>query len=188
MTEEAFLEFLKKRQGLLDAVCVSGGEPTLYPQLPALLRSIKDLGFLVKLDTNGSDPVMLQSLVAEGLVDYVAMDIKNAPARYGETVGLGKVPLEAMEESIRFLMEGSVDYEFRTTVVQQLHDAASIQQMGQWLAALIPGKKPAKLFLQKFVDRDTVIFGGLSAPDQAQMEAFVSLLAPFVEKISIRGD
>ena len=187
MTEEEFLSFLKKRQGLLDAVCVSGGEPTLYKDLPRLLKAIKDLGYLVKLDTNGSDPEVLKALVTDGLIDYVAMDIKNSPARYGETVGLSRVDMEAIEESIRFLLSDAVAYEFRTTVVAQLHDDASILEMGTWLSSLLPGKKPAQLFLQKFVDRDTVIFSGLSAPDEEQMKGFVSLLAPFVEKVAIRG-
>ena len=187
MTEEEFLSFLKKRQGLLDAVCVSGGEPTLYKDLPRLLKAIKDLGYLVKLDTNGSDPGVLKALVKDGLIDYVAMDIKNSPAHYGETVGLSKVDMEAIEESIRFLLSDAVAYEFRTTVVAQLHDDASILEMGTWLSSLLPGKKPAQLFLQKFVDRDTVIFSGLSAPDEEQMKRFVSLLAPFVEKVAIRG-
>ena len=187
MTEEEFLSFLKKRQGLLDAVCVSGGEPTLYKDLPRLLKAIKDLGYLVKLDTNGSDPGVLKALVKDGLIDYVAMDIKNSPARYGETVGLSKVDMEAIDESIRFLLSDAVAYEFRTTVVAQLHDDASILEMGTWLSSLLPGKKPAQLFLQKFVDRDTVIFSGLSAPDEEQMKGFVSLLAPFVEKVAIRG-
>lgn len=187
MTEEEFLSFLKKRQGLLDAVCVSGGEPTLYKDLPRLLKAIKDLGYLVKLDTNGSDPEVLKALVKDGLIDYVAMDIKNSPAHYGETVGLSRVDMEAIDESIRFLLSDAVAYEFRTTVVAQLHDDASILEMGAWLSSLLPGKKPAQLFLQKFVDRDTVIFSGLSAPDEEQMKGFVSLLAPFVEKVAIRG-
>ena len=188
MTEAEFLTFLRKRRGLLDAVCVSGGEPTLYKELPAFLKAIKDLGYLVKLDTNGSDPQMLKALVADGLVDLVAMDIKNSPARYGETVGLSKIDLAPLEESIRFLMTANADYEFRTTVAAQLHDEASIEEMGAWLSAIVPGKKPEKLFLQRFVDRDTVIFSGLCAPSEEQMQRFVSLLAPFVEKIAIRGE
>lgn len=188
MTEEEFLAFLRKRQGLLDGVCVSGGEPTLYKDLPRLLKDIKDLGFLVKLDTNGSDPAMLKALVAEGLVDYVAMDIKNSPARYGETVGLAKVNMAPMEESIRFLLSGAVAYEFRTTVVAQLHDDASIEEMGQWLSSLVPGKMPRTLWLQKFTDRETVLFAGLSAPSPEQMKRFVTLLAPFVKKTAIRGE
>lgn len=184
---EELLSFLRKRQGLLDGVCITGGEPTLQPDLEDFVRQIKALGYPVKLDTNGGRPDVLKRLVGEGLIDYVAMDIKNSPARYGETVGLSKVDMEAIDESIRFLLSDAVAYEFRTTVVAQLHDDASILEMGTWLSSLLPGKKPAQLFLQKFVDRDTVIFSGLSAPDEEQMKGFVSLLAPFVEKVAIRG-
>ena len=109
MTVEEFLGFLKKRVGLLDGVCVSGGEPTLSPGLRELLAAIRELGFAVKLETNGSRPKVLKELVAGGLVDYVAMDIKNAPGRYGETCGVSKVDLAAIEESAVFLMSGAVD-------------------------------------------------------------------------------
>ena len=118
MTVEEFLSFLKKRVGLLDGVCVSGGEPTLSPGLRDLLTAIKELGFAVKLDTNGSRPKVLKELVAAGLVDYVAMDIKNAPSRYAVTCGVSKVDLAAVEESAVFLMSGAVESEFRTTVVK----------------------------------------------------------------------
>lgn len=187
MTMEEFLAFLKKRKGLLDAVCVSGGEPTLQRDLEELLRCIRELGFLVKLDTNGSRPEVLKKLAAEKLVDYVAMDIKNSREKYGETCGLNKMDLSAIEESIRFLLSGAVDFEFRTTVVAELHDEASILEMGQWLAEISPECKPKKLFLQPFVDRDTVIFSGLHAPDSGEMEAYRKLLEPFAETVSIRG-
>ena len=101
MSTVEFLAFLKKRQGLLDGVCVSGGEPTLCPELEELLGQIKGLGFLIKLDTNGSRPAVLKKLVEAGLVDYVAMDVKNSPRRYAETVGLEKAELSAVEESLR---------------------------------------------------------------------------------------
>ena len=187
MTREEFLGFLEKRVGLLDAVCVSGGEPTLYKDLPVFLQQIKALGFLVKLDTNGSRPAVLQNVVEQGLVDYVAMDIKNSPAAYPETVGLKKPELEAVEESIRYLIGGRVDYEFRTTLVKQLHTEQSIEEMGKWLAGLVPGNKPQKLFLQSFVDRDTVCFAGLEAPTEQQMETFVKILTPYVGQVTLRG-
>lgn len=187
MTAVEFLAFLKKRVGLLDGVCVSGGEPTLSPELPELLAAIKALGYAVKLDTNGSRPQVLKALVGSGLVDYVAMDIKNSPGRYPETVGVSRVDLAAVEESAAFLMSGAVDSEFRTTVVKPFHDEASILEMGQWLYELA-GKKPVKkLFLQPFVDRDTVVFSGLSAPESPQMAAFIELLKPFVLDVSVRG-
>ena len=187
MTDEAFFAFLGKRQGLLDGVCVSGGEPTLYKELPAFLKTIKDLGFLVKLDTNGSRPKVLQSVVEQGLVDYVAMDIKNSPAAYGETVGLKKPDMAAVEESIRFLLNGNVDFEFRTTLVKQLHTEQSVEDMGKWLASLAPGKKPPKLFLQSFVDRDTVSFAGLEAPAEEQLQRFAEILTPYVGQVTVRG-
>ena len=187
MTEAEFLSFLKKRTGLLDGVCISGGEPTLSPGLKELMRQIKTLGYAVKLDTNGSRPQVLKELVAEGLVDYVAMDIKNGPTRYAQTCGLSKMDLDAVEESARFLVSGAVESEFRTTVVDPLHDSASIAEMGRWLHN-IAGEKPVKkLFLQPFADRDTVVFSGLKAPESSQMAEFVELLRPFVLDVSVRG-
>ena len=187
MTADQLIGFLEKRIGLLDAVCVSGGEPTLSPELPELLRRIKALGYLVKLDTNGSRPQVVKALAAEGLIDYVAMDIKNSPAGYGFTVGLESPRMEDIEESIRFLASGAVDHEFRTTVVRELHSEASIQDMGAWLVSLISGDRAKKWFLQPFVDRDSVLFAGLNPPDEEQMEKFVECLRPFAEYIAVRG-
>ena len=187
MEDEEFFAFLKSRKGLLDGVCVSGGEPTLYKDLPVFLEKIKEMGFLVKLDTNGYRPQVLKDLVENKLVDYVAMDVKNSPAMYGQTVGLEKMDLAAIEESLRFLIGGEVDYELRTTLVKPFHDRASIQDMGVWLGSLVPGKKPAKLFLQSFVDRDTVLFAGLSAPETEATQEFAKILEPFAEKVTIRN-
>ncbi len=187
MSEEEFLSFLKKRAGLLDGVCISGGEPTCSAGLKELLQSIKSMGYAIKLDTNGSRPSVLKELVEAGLVDYVAMDIKNAPSRYAQTCGVPTVNLAAIEESAAFLMTGSVESEFRTTVVLPLHDEDSITEMGQWLHN-IGGEKPVKkLFLQPFVDRDTVIYTGLQSPNPEQMGRFLELLRPFVFEVSVRG-
>ena len=187
MEEDAFIAFLEKRKGILDGVCITGGEPTLYSGLEALLRRIKALGYAVKLDTNGSNPTVLRHLTEEKLLDYVAMDVKNSPSRYAETVGVPGLRLAPVEESLRFLIGGSVPYELRTTVVQQLHDVASITEMGQWLCSLVADKKPEILYLQPFVDRESVAFSGLSAPDLSQIEAFSQLLTPFVQKVLVRG-
>ena len=186
MDEQELLAFLKKRKGLLDGVCITGGEPTLQPGLEDLLRAIKELGYPVKLDTNGYRPEVLEKLVGEGLVDYVAMDIKNGPEQYAATCGLEKMDLTTIERSIRFLAGGAVDYEFRTTVVRELHNEASITQMGKWLQN-VAGSPVKRLFLQGFVDRDTVKFAGLSAPEGAKMQRFQSILAPFAEIVKIRG-
>lgn len=187
MGREEFLSFLKKRVGLLDGVCISGGEPTLSAGLKELIREIKTMGFAVKLDTNGSRPAVLKELVAEGLVDYVAMDIKNSPARYAETCGIARVNLPAIEESIRFLLSGKVDSEFRTTVVRELHTTQDMVNMGRWLTELSGGEPIKKLFLQPFVDRDTVAFSGFHAPESGQMAEFAELLKSFVLEINVRG-
>ena len=186
MDEKELLTFLSKRRGLLDAVCISGGEPTLQPDLGTLLEEIKAMGFLVKLDTNGSRPQVLKDLTARGLLDYVAMDIKNCPQLYDRTAGVS-VQTEQLEESIRFLLQESVDYEFRTTVVSQLHDRESILRMGEWVASLSRGKRIKRWFVQPFVDRDTVLFDGLSAPNERQLSEFVGILSRFSLQSDVRG-
>ena len=187
MENEEFFAFLEKRKGLLDGVCVSGGEPTLYKDLPVFLAKIKAMGFAVKLDTNGGRPEVLKDLLEKNLVDYVAMDVKNSPDRYAQTVGLETINLDPIEESLRLLISGEIPYELRTTLVAQLHDKASIQDMGAWLSALVPGKGVEKLFLQSFVDRDTVLFAGLSAPEADTVAEFAKILAPFVGTVTIRN-
>jgi len=187
MEDEDFFKFLKSRKGLLDGVCVSGGEPTLYKNLPEFLARIKELGFLVKLDTNGSRPEVVKELVEKDLVDYIAMDVKNSPAMYAQTVGLETMDLTPVEESLRFLIGGNMPYELRTTLVSQLHTETSIQDMGQWLQSLVTGMKPKKLFLQSFVDRDTVLFSGLSAPEPETTKGFAKILEPFADSVTIRN-
>ena len=187
MEDAEFFAFLEKRKGLLDGVCVSGGEPTLYKELPVFLAKIKELGFAVKLDTNGYRPEVIKELAEQNLVDYIAMDVKNSPAKYAQTVGLETMDLSSIEESLRFLIEGEVAYELRTTLIAQLHDEASIQDMGAWLASLVTGKKPKKLFLQSFVDRDTVLFSGLSALEPEVTAGFAKILASFAEEVTIRN-
>ena len=175
------LAFLKKRRGLLDGVCVTGGEPLLRPGLPGLLDGIKNLGFPVKLDTNGNHPDRLVRLWEQGLVDYVAMDVKNSPERYPETVGVPGLDLTPVRDSVAWLLEGHVEYEFRTTAVRQLHDAASFQAIGRWLQGA------RRYYIQNFVDRDTVLRAGLSGFEKAELEAFASLVRPFVERVEVRG-
>lgn len=184
---EELLSFLKKRQGILDGVCVTGGEPTLHKALPDLLTQIKNLGFLVKLDTNGYRPDVLKALVQDGLVDYVAMDIKNCPARYGETAGVSNLELSKIEESMLFLMSGDLDYEFRTTVVQEYHDTTSIAEIGQWFQKISPENIVKKYFLQPYTDRDSVLCGGLHAPKKADLLAFQEVVSPCVRKVETRG-
>ena len=175
------LAFLKKRVGLLDGVCITGGEPLLRPGLAGLLAQIKELGYPVKLDTNGSHPERLRSLVEAGLIDYAAMDVKNSPQRYGETAGLPGLELTPFRESVSYLLQGTVDYEFRTTVVREFHDADSFRAIGPWIA----GAK--RYFLQSFVDRDSVIQAGLHPWDKSALEHFAELVRPYVQQVEVRG-
>ena len=181
------LDFLKKRQGLLDGVCITGGEPTLHKELPDLLRQIKDLGFAVKLDTNGYRPDVLKALVCDGLVDYVAMDIKNCPDRYAETAGIPNLDISKIEDSMVFLMEGELDFEFRTTVVQQFHGTKELEAIGLWFQKLSPEHKVKKYFLQPYTDRDSVLCGGLCAPNKADLLTFQDIAAAYVHNVEIRG-
>lgn len=187
MTVAGLLAFLQKRQGILEGVCITGGEPTLHPELPALLREVRALGYAVKLDTNGYRPEILEAVLNQGLVDYVAMDLKNGPAGYAETVGLAQVELAKIRQSIRFLMDSLVDFELRTTVVNPLHSGETVTSMAKWLLETTNGKPIPRLFVQPFVDRDTVPVGGFSAPTGAELEQFCRILGPCAERVELRG-
>ena len=187
MTTEELLAFLKGRQGILDGVCITGGEPTLHPELPDLIRRIRELGLRVKLDTNGYRPQVLEALVGEGLVDYVAMDVKNSPDRYAQTVELEDFRLENIQQSLSILIAGSVDFELRTTVVEPLHDEKSIADMAHWLDRLTGGHKIQRFFVQPFVDRETVPVAGLSAPNDEMLAKYVKILGLCAEKAEVRG-
>ena len=180
LTGGELLDFLKKRRGLLDGVAITGGEPLLRDLSP-LLTEIKALGFPVKLDTNGFHPDRLRTLLEAGLADYVAMDVKNSPARYAETAGLASLDLAPLRDSIEVLRDMAPDYEFRTTVVAELHDDDSFPAIGE----LIRGAK--RYFLQAFTDRESVVFSGLHAPSRADMERWAALVRPYVREVSLRG-
>ena len=181
MDDTELLAFLKKRQGLLDGVCFTGGEPLLQKDLPDFAAKVRELGYPVKLDTNGNHPDRLEKMIREDLVQYVAMDIKNSPERYAETAGLRQLDLAPIRESVRMLMEGKTDYEFRTTAVAELHDDESFEQIGQWI------KGAKRYFLQRFTDRDTVPFQGLHSPGKEQMEHWAEIIRPYVPAVELRG-
>ena len=181
LSEDEFFAFLDKRHGLLDGVAITGGEPCLRPDLPDFIAKIREAGFAVKLDTNGSHPRMLEHLLANGLVDYVAMDIKNSPEKYAQTIGLAAIDLAPIDESIGLLLHSAIEYEFRTTVVRQFHDADDFEKIGSWIA----GAK--RYFLQAFTDRDTVPDRTLDAPDPADLAKYRDISAKYVVKAEIRG-
>lgn len=156
--EEELFRFLKKRQGLLEGVCITGGEPLLREEIYPLLETIKDCGYQVKLDTNGSFPERVKKAVEAGLVDYVAMDLKNSPAHYKKTIGFetSKAAANTAEiaQSVQYLLKGKVDYEFRTTVVKGLHTVKDMEEIGNWIA----GAK--RYYIQNFVDSGDLVGSG----------------------------
>ena len=179
---DELLRFLRKRRGILDGVAITGGEPLLHTDLPELLRQIKELGFLIKLDTNGTFPDRLEALIGEKLVDRVAMDIKNSPALYAETAGVPGLDLTPVDRSRALLLEGRVDYEFRTTVVKPLHTAGSLAEAARWIS----GAK--EYYLQQYKDPGSVLNNeGLGSYDEVQMRTLAEVVRPFVPSVKLRG-
>ncbi len=180
LSEEDFFAFLKKRQGILDGVCITGGEPTLQSDLREFISKIKDLGYAVKLDTNGYNPDVLEKILADGLVDYVAMDIKNSKEKYSLTAGTN-IDISKIERSVDILKASNIDFEFRTTVVKQFHTLDDFKAISLWLSG------DCKYFLQQFKDGENVIFSGLSAPDENEMKAMADIVSIYVPKVKLRG-
>ena len=178
---EEIMSFLESRKGLIDAVVVSGGEPTLMDDVVSKIEAIKNLGFKIKLDTNGTNPAILNELLCKNLINYVAMDIKNSEEKYPETTGVKNPQMDKIKESISIIMNSGIDYEFRTTLVAEYHSKESIEQMGK----LIKGAK--KLFLQKFVDREGVIKKGLHPIEEVWALSYKTILEDFVEHVELRG-
>ena len=184
---EDFLTFLDARRGRLQGVCISGGEPTLHHDLPELIREIKSRGFAVKLDTNGTNPEMLSLLINNGLIDYVAMDIKNSPDRYFESIGNSKFEIrnskliENVEASASILMQGLVDFEFRTTLTRELHLAEDMEAIGRWIGGA------EKYFLQTYRDEGDLIEGGFTAYNREETEELLGIVKKYLPNAEIRG-
>ena len=179
--EDEFFSFLKKRQGILTGVCITGGEPLLNPDIDIFIEKIRALGYAVKLDTNGCFPDRLRDLIDRGLLDYVAVDIKNSRESYGRTVGVDGFDVSDVEETVALLKEGRVSYEFRTTVVSELHSDEDFHSIGKWIEGA------DKYFLQCFVDSGDLIGGGLSAPTKEDMERYQHIVKKYVTNTHIRG-
>ena len=179
-SEEEVFSFLEKRKNVLEGVCVTGGEPTHYHDLPEFIKKIKDLGYKVKLDTNGSNPAMLKELVKEKLVDYVAMDIKAPVYNYDKVCG-ALVDIEKIKESVEFLKEKSVPYEFRTTVVKELHSKEDIIEIGKWLVGA------ENYYLQNYQETDKNLSHGFLPMDEAEIMALKEVLKNYVENVKVRG-
>ncbi|WP_367566325.1 anaerobic ribonucleoside-triphosphate reductase activating protein [Lacrimispora sp.] len=180
-SQEEILDFLKKRKGILEGVCITGGEPTLAADLEIFIRKIRELDYLVKLDTNGYRPEVLKNLVLSGLLDYVAMDIKAGRDNYSKAAGKEGLEIESIEESASFLMSGGVPYEFRTTAVKGIHDLGDFSDIGRWLAGSSP------YYLQNFEDSGQVLCPGFRSFSREELEEFLDVLRPFLPNAVLRG-
>ena len=178
--EGEVLDYLSKRKGILDGVCVTGGEPLLQPDLRAFLQRVKEMGYAVKLDTNGSMPGRLRDLLQTGLVDYVAMDVKSSPAGYSRAVG-SEVDVAVFEESMRLIQNSGIAHEFRTTAVKGIHTAQDFAAIGKWIGA------NDAYFIQGFVDSDHILGGGCSAFDADEMQSLLEAVLPHLPRAELRG-
>ena len=179
--EEEVFGYLEKRKGILEGVCVTGGEPTLNADLIDFLKKVKAMGYKTKLDTNGTNPDMLIRAVEENAVDYVAMDIKNSREKYPQTVGIPGFDTAPVEESVRLLANSGVDHEFRTTFVRELHTAAAVEAMGQWLQGA------PRYFLQNFADSGNLIQEGWHGFTALELQGFADIARPFFSQVELRG-
>ncbi len=179
--ESEVVDYLQKRKGLVDAVCITGGEPTLHKDLKDFIRKVKGFGYKIKLDTNGTNPDMLQSLLDEKLLDYVAMDIKNSKQKYFLTVGVNSIDFAPIEKSIEILKSSSIAYEFRTTLIREFHSEDDIKD----IANLINGAK--KYFIQKYKDCEACISHGYHEVDKEVVENYANIMRKSVDMVGIRG-
>lgn len=180
-SEEFVLDYLSKRKGIIDGVCITGGEPLLHDGLKDFIKKVKDMDYLVKLDTNGYLPDRLISLVDNGLVDYVAMDIKNSKEKYILSAGIDSLDITQIEKSVSFLLENHVEYEFRTTVVNELHTLQDIESAAEWISGA------QKYFLQSFTDSGDLICDNLSAVETQTIKMMQEVASKYVKNVEIRG-
>ena len=180
-TEEEVLKFLAKRKGILEGVAITGGEPTLQPDLREFILRVRELGYRIKLDTNGSRPDVLKALCEEGLIDYVAMDIKTCKERYPDVAGVPSINMGTIIDSVSYLLSGTVPYEFRTTVVRELHSEDDFVKIGQWIAGC------SNYYLQNYKDSDQVLFRGFSCCTKEELLRYQELVAPYVGHAELRG-
>lgn len=179
--ESEVFNHLEKRQGVLDGIAISGGEPLLQGDIEEFLQKIKDLGYSIKLDTNGSFPEKLKSIIDKGLCDYVAMDIKNSKERYNETIGINRFDISLMEQSVEILMNSNVDYEFRTTITKNFHTIEDIKKIGEWI------KGTKKYYLQNFVDSGNLIDCNVEGVSKEEMKKMLEAIKEYIPTAEIRG-
>ena len=178
---EKVFDLLKKRRGVLEGVCITGGEPTLWKGLWDFAREIKAMGYSVKLDTNGTNPELMHKLILAGVVDYVAMDIKNCPDKYAETIGVKGFNLQPVKDSVRLLMQGTAGYEFRTTVVKGMHTPQDIVEICKWIQGA------DKYFIQPYRDSDLVIDRSCERHSDEELQAILAAAREYVPAAELRG-
>lgn len=181
ISEDEILSYINKRKGILDGVCITGGEPLLQRDIFEFLEKVKQTGLCVKLDTNGAYPELLKRAIDSGCVDYVAMDIKNSKEKYALTTGIEDIDITPFERSVEILKSSDIDYEFRTTIVRELHTQEDIEKISEWIS----GAK--KYFLQSFVDSGALIGEGLSAHDKTTLESFRETASRHILSVKTRG-
>lgn len=182
ISQEEIFKFLKSRIGILEGVCITGGEPLINSDIEEFIKKIKELGFKVKLDTNGAFPEKLQALIENGLIDYVAMDIKNCPEKYPETIGRPSFDVTTIFKSVEILKNGTVPYEFRTTTLREFHTEEDFIKIGKWLEGA------PKYFIQPFKNSgDLIGISEMSGYDASTLEHFAQILSPYFGEVAIRG-
>ena len=181
LSTEDFFAFLEKRKGILDGVCITGGEPTLQKDLPDFIRGIRDKGYLVKLDTNGYRPKVLEELLRENLLDYVAMDIKSSVENYPRVTGMADLDVTGIQESVSLVKSAGIPYVVRTTVVKGLHRIDEFDEIGRWLQGA------EAYFLQAFRENEKVPDKSLSSFSEAEMREMKQLAERYIERVELRG-
>ncbi|MDD8049501.1 MAG: anaerobic ribonucleoside-triphosphate reductase activating protein [Thomasclavelia sp.] len=181
ISKEDIMTFLKKRVNVLEGVCITGGEPLLHLGLKPFIKEVKKLGYLVKLDTNGTNCNYLKELVDEGLIDYIAMDIKNTTNKYSLTVGVDNFNTNEIKKSVEYIKNCGVDYEFRTTIVKEFHTENDIKELGLWL------KGSKQYYIQNFEDSERVIQKGLHSVEKETLYKFKDILSSYIDKVEVRG-
>ncbi len=182
LSECEVFEFLGKRRGLLDGVCITGGEPALQSDLEAFIETIRDMGYLVKLDTNGYHPDALEALLTKNLLNYVAMDVKNSPLRYAQTCGVSDVDIEKIDASVRILKQSTIPYEFRTTVCRELHTEDDIRAIGEWIFGC------REYYLQSYRFSEQVMQPIFSAYSVEEMDHLLSVVRTYIPTAKCRGN
>ncbi|SDB52856.1 pyruvate formate lyase activating enzyme [Pseudobutyrivibrio sp. YE44] len=180
-SEEEIFSHLSSKKKVLDGVCITGGEPTLHKDLPDFIKQIKDLGLMVKLDTNGTNPEMLKALIDANLLDYVAMDIKHSKDKYNTIASMNNLDISVIDNSVQILTSSNIDYEFRTTIMKECHSSEDMEDIGKWL------KGAKAYYLQSYRESEQVINPIFSPHDRSTLESFVELLKPYIPNTNLRG-